>query len=78
MKTDKFIQGAVKKPGSLSRQLGIPVKEKIPISLLDKIIHARAGQIITNPTKMGKKRVKVTKLLERRAILARTLKKLRR
>ncbi len=69
-----FIKRAIKKPGSLSRQLGIPIKENIPGTLLNKIIKAKAGDTIINPTKTGKRRIKVTRLIERRAILARTLK----
>jgi len=73
-----FIRKAIKRPGSLSRQLNIPIKKNIPITLLNKIIKAKAGQTIRNPTSMGKRRIKVTRLLERRAILARTLKRLPR
>lgn len=69
-----FIKKAIKKPGSLSRQLNIPIKQNIPSSLLNKIIKAKAGETITNPTMRGKRRIKVTRLLERRAIFARTLK----
>ena len=76
MTNRKFIQKAIKKPGALSRQLDIPIKKNIPISLLNKIIRAKAGQTITNPTASGKRRIKVTRTLERRAILARTLKRL--
>lgn len=74
----KFIQEIGIKKGALSRQLGIPEKENIPFTLLDKIIAAKAGQTITNPTKTGKRRIKVTRLLEQRAILARNLKHLPR
>ena len=74
----KFIKKIGIKKGALSRQLRIPEEENIPMSLLNKIISAKAGQTITNPTKTGKKRIKVTRLLERRAILSRTLKKLPR
>lgn len=72
----KFIRKAIKKPGSLSRQLDIPIEKDIPITLLKKIAAAKAGQTIINPTKQGKKRIKVTRLLERRAIFAITLKKM--
>ncbi len=74
--TRKFIRKAIKKPGSLSRQLGIPIKENIPVTLLNKIIKAKPGQIIINPATTGRRRIKVTRKLERRAILAKTLKKL--
>ncbi len=73
---DKWIQKAVNKPGTLHRQLQIPEDKKIPVVLLDKIIKAKAGDVIVNPTKIGKGKIKVTRLLERRAILARNLKKI--
>jgi len=44
--------------------------------LLNKIVSAKAGDTITNPTTKGKRRIKVTRLLERRAILARNLKRI--
>ena len=74
----KWIQKAGIKKGALSRQLDIPIEKNIPIGLLNKIIKAEAGDTITNPYKVGKKRIKVTRKLERRAILARTLKRIRR
>lgn len=52
---------------SLSKQIGISIKNNIPITLLNKIISAKIGETITNPTKQGKKRIKVTLLLKRRA-----------
>ena len=69
-----WIQEAIEKPGTLHRQLGIKKDEKIPFKLLNTIINAKAGDTITNPTKTGKRTIKVTRLLERRAILARNLK----
>ncbi len=72
----KWIQKTHLKKGMLSRQLGIPERQNIPSSLLTKIIRSKAGNTITNPTKSGKRRIKVTRLLERRAILAQTLKKI--
>lgn len=64
--------------GALSRQLSIPEKENIPKTLLNKIIKAKAGETITNPCKVGKRRIKVTRLLERRAIFARNLKNMKK
>jgi len=72
----KFIKKIGIKKGALSRQLGIPIEEDIPMTLLNKIIAAKAGQTITNPTKMGSRRILVTRLLERRSILARNLKRI--
>jgi len=74
----RWIQKAIKKRGVLKRQLGISDGKKIPATLLNEIIRAEAGQTIRNPTQIGKKRIKVTRLLERRAILARNLRGLRR
>lgn len=62
------------KKGALSKQLAIPQKDNIPKTLLNKIIKAKPGQTIKNPTMSGKPKIKVTRLIERRAILARNLK----
>jgi len=72
----KWIQEAVNKPGTLHRQLEIPKEEKIPMTLLNKIIKAKAGDVIINPAKVGKSKIKVTRLLEERTILARNLKRI--
>jgi len=74
MKKKKWIQSTGLKKGALSRQLGIPEEKNIPKTLLDEIIQAKAGDRIKNPTKIGKKSFKVTRLMERRAIMARNLK----
>jgi len=70
----KWIQKIRLKKGVFHKQLGISKDKKIPMKLLDKIISATAGQTITNPTKVGRKRIFVTRQIERRAILARNLK----
>jgi len=74
----KWISKAIKRPGALSRQLGIPVEENIPVTLLRKIARTPIGETITNPTKKGKRRIKVTRLLKKRAVLALTLKEVGR
>lgn len=74
----KFIQRIRIKKGSFSRQLGIPEHENIPMTLINRIIKAKTGDVIRNPTKRGKRIIKVTRLLERRAILARNLKMINR
>jgi len=71
----KWIPRNMKK-GALSRQLGIPEKENIPVTLLKKIKNAKVGSTITNPTKTGKRKIKVTRKLKRRAVIALTLKRL--
>lgn len=74
----KWIQQAIRRPGSLHKDLEIPKETKIPATLLDKIISAKAGDTITNPTKTGKKRILVTRKIEQRAILVRNLNNMRR
>ena len=71
-----WIQKAIHRPGKLHVDLGIAKGVKIPMSLLNKIVNAKAGDIITNPVKIGLRKIKVTKKLEQRAILARNLKKI--
>lgn len=76
--TTRWIQRTGLKKGALSRQLGIPEEENIPITLLEKIRRAEIDTVIRNPTKTGKRRIKVTRKLKRRAVLALTLKRIRR
>jgi hypothetical protein len=71
-----WIQRAITRPGKLHYDLEIPKGEKIPMSLLNAIIKAKAGQTIKNPSLVGKKKIKVTRKIEQRAILARNLKRL--
>jgi len=56
--------------GRLRRQLQMPKGKNIPITLLQKIKNSDIGTRITNPTKTGKKRLTVTRLLKKRAVLA--------
>ena len=74
----RWIQKAIHKPGKLHSDLGISKDEKIPMTLLNVIIKARAGQTIKNPTSKGRRRIKVTRKLEQRAILAKNLKKMKK
>ena len=74
----RWIQRAIHRPGKLHSDLGISKGKNIPMKLLDKIIKAKAGQRITNPTSVGKKKVLVTRKIEQRAILARNLKRLKK
>lgn len=72
----RWIQRAIHRPGKLHRDLGIPKGEKIPMQLLNTIVRAKAGDTIKNPTPKGNKKIKVTRKIEQRAILARNLKRL--
>ncbi len=73
----KWIQKAIgKNRRSLHSTLGIKKDDKIPLSLLNKIIKAEAGDTIKNPSKKGKSKIEVSRTIEREAILARNLKKI--
>jgi hypothetical protein len=74
----KWIQEAHLHKGTLSKQLGIPEEDDIPMSLLDAIIKAPIGSTIDNPTDEGHKTFKVTKLLKQRSVMARNLKRIKR
>ena len=74
----RWIQRAVHRPGKLHSDLGIPKDQKIPMQLLNTIIKSKAGQTIKNPTSKGNKKIKITRKIEQRAILARNLKKLKK
>jgi len=70
-----WIQSALRrhKRGSLHRQLEVPNGKRIPTGLLEKIKSAEVGKTVTNPTKTGKRRIKVTGLLKKRVVVAHTL-----
>lgn len=36
----KWVQKAIKKPGALHKQLGVPADKKIPAKTLEKALHA--------------------------------------
>lgn len=55
-----FIQGAIKHPGALHKELHVAKGKKIPAAKLEKAVHSK------NPT------------LKKRAVLARTLRGLRK
>ena len=76
----KWIQKALKKrkEGSLHRQLDVPQSKTIPKTLLNEIKSTPVGEKVHNPTLVGKKIVKVTGLLKKRAVLAKTLRKMRK
>jgi hypothetical protein len=62
----------------LREQLGISQKRKVPVTLSQKISRTPAGKTISNPTKAGKKRIKVTPLMKKRAVLAKNIPKWRK
>ncbi len=70
-----WIKDALKghKKGSLHRQLGVPMDKTITKSLLNKIKRTEIGKTVKNPTRTGKRRIKVTRLMKKRSVLAHTL-----
>ena len=78
MAKEYWIGKAIKKPGALHRQLGIPQETKIPTTLLRTILNADTGDVVKNPTKVGKRRYRVTTLLQQRVNPVLTLKRFRR
>jgi hypothetical protein len=55
------------KKGALRKQLGVPKSKKIPKTLIRKITATEIGSEIKNPTEIGKEKIKVTRLLKKRA-----------
>lgn len=56
------------KKGALHKMLGIPLDQKIPFTLLEEIRVTEIGKRAHNPTQIGHKIIKVTKLLKARAV----------
>lgn len=71
------MQKAVRKRGALRRSLQVPKEKKIPITFVRKIAKAEIGETVKNPTKTGKEKVRVTRKLKKRAVLALTFNKYR-
>jgi len=78
MRRRRWIRHAIKRRGALSRQLRIPERENIPITLLRRIRAAPIGATVRNPTTKGRRTIRVTRLVKRRAVLALTLKRIAR
>lgn len=66
---ERFIQKAIgsEKEGATRRMLGIPAGETIPFTFLEEIRVTPIGRRAKNPTKVGHRSVKVTRLLKQRA-----------
>jgi len=78
MPKEYWIGKAMKRKGALHRQLGIPQETKIPTTLLRTIHNAYTGDVVKNPTKVGKRRYRVTTLMQRRVNPVLTLKRFNR
>lgn len=66
-----------RKPGALHRQLVISQDTRIPKTLLATIQNAETGDVIKNPTKIGRRRYRVTTLMQRRVNPVLTARKFR-
>ena len=67
-----------KKPGALHRQLNIPKHKKIPITLMRCILAADTGDVVKNPTKVGRRRYRVTTLMQQRVNPVLTIRRYRK
>lgn len=54
------------KKDALNKELGIKLDTEIPKKFLDRIINAKPGIRVENPTKIGRGEVLVTKKLKKR------------
>jgi len=71
-------EAMTKKPGALRRQLGIPKDRKIPVTLMRRILDADTGDVVRNPTRVGRRRYRVTTLMQRRVNPVLTVRRIRR
>lgn len=74
----KWIQKIKLKKGGLHKLLGINAEEKIPRSLIGRIMKAEVGDVIRNPSMKGRRKIKVTRILKKKVNLARNLSKIKR
>lgn len=66
-----YIMMKIKK-GALHRQLRIPQDKKIPKALIVKITKNEPGEVIKNPSKIGRAKYRVTEKMRKRAFFARS------
>ena len=72
LKDDKGVEKKVRfRKGALHRQLGVPEDEDLPRGIMQKIKNSKIGDFIT----VRKKKIKVTELLKKRAVLGINLSK---
>jgi hypothetical protein len=55
------------KKGAFRKQLGIPVGKKVPKTFVKSITKAEVGDVVSNPTSVGKPFVTVTEKMKKRA-----------
>ena len=75
MKTKRWIQKADVKKERLHHQLHVPEGEKIPATLLNKVMITPVGSVVHNPTKTGSNIIHITPLLKKRVNFALNVRK---
>ena len=77
---NKWLQPAFKEhtKGAMHRMLAIPQSETLPFTFLQEIVNTPIGQIAHNPTQIGTRKIKVTRLVKARANLALNAKRIGR
>ncbi len=68
-KADRFPAKMFKthQPGSTHRMFGVPKGVKLPRTFLQEVVDTPIGKVAHNPTQIGKKTIKVTRLAKFRA-----------
>lgn len=66
----KYVENVKEECVAFKRQLNIPIRKRIPHSLIKKILKSMVGKKIKNPTKIGKPEINITPLIEERAVMA--------
>jgi len=78
MAKKNFIQLANIKTGSFREQLGLKENQKVLLSTCAKIKNTPIGKIAKIPQNKGRKSIRVTSLVKKRATLCHTLMKMNR
>ena len=78
MTNKNFIQDADMKTGSFRDQLGLKKDQKVLLSTCAKIKNTPIGKIAKIPKNKGRKTIRVTSLVKKRATLCHTLMKMKR
>jgi hypothetical protein len=78
MAKKNFIQLANIKTGSFREQLGLKENQKVLLSTCAKIKNTPIGKIAKIPQNKGRKTIRVTSLVKKRATLCHTLMKMNR
>ena len=78
MTSKNFIQDADMKAGSFRDQLGLKKDQKVLLSTCAKIKKTPIGKIAKIPQNNGRKTIRVTSLVKKRATLAHTLMKMKK